>query len=94
MPMIEVSETTYQQLLALAAIRQMTVENLAVELIQRPAPVTSNGNVGAQPQDLPYDEWKKLFDEWQTRVQARVGNYPPGFECDVSRESMYEGCGE
>ena len=47
--------------------------------------------------DIPpdtYDEWKRRLDEWMAIVDARADRYPPGFQADVSRESMYEGCGE
>jgi hypothetical protein len=43
---------------------------------------------------LPYDEWKRLLDEMLVRYRARADQYPPGFAADVSRESIYEGCGE
>ena len=42
----------------------------------------------AGPGGLPYDEWKKRFDEWLNRPN------PPGPGIvDDSRESIYEGPG-
>jgi hypothetical protein len=46
------------------------------------------------PNELPYEEWKRRFDAWQIDVAARADRYPPGFAADVSRESIYDGCGE
>ena len=43
--------------------------------------------------ELSLEEWKRLFDQHSEIVQERAKSYPPGFECDVSREAVYEGCG-
>jgi len=96
MPTIDIPEATYQRLTRRAAALRTTVESLAVpaleELARDPAmpalPTTDS------PVDLPYDEWKKLFGEIVSRAEARKLLYPPGFVADVSRESIYEGCGE
>jgi hypothetical protein len=43
---------------------------------------------------LPYEEWKKLFDELLRDAALRSAAYPEGFVVDDSRESIYEGRGE
>ena len=96
MPTIDIPEATYQRLTRRAAALRTTVESLAVpaleELARDPAmpalPTTDS------PVDLPYDEWKRGLDEMLARAVARADRYPQGFEADVSRESIYEGCGE
>ena len=40
------------------------------------------------------DDWKTGFDQLLALVRSRAGRYPPGFQADVSREGMYQGCGE
>ena len=82
MPTITVSQEVYDRLAARAAARGVTVED---ELAEDAVPI---------PQDLSLAEWQRLFDRHTAIVQARAKSYPPGFECDVSREAMYEGCGE
>ena len=96
MPTLEIPEATYERLARRAAALSTSVEALAVPALEVvaseavPAPLPPP--VG--PVDLPYDEWKKVFDEIVARAEARAHLYPPGFEADVSRESIYEGCGE
>lgn len=43
---------------------------------------------------LPADEWQRQFDALNALIHSRADRYPPGFQADVSREAMYEGCGE
>jgi hypothetical protein len=43
---------------------------------------------------LPYEEWKKLFDELLRNAALRSAAYPEGIVADDSRESIYEGRGE
>ncbi len=97
MPTIEIPEATYQRLTHRAAALHTTVEELALPALEE-ASRGSNPAVSAPgpsaPVDLPYDEWKKVFDEIVARAKEREHRYPPGFEADVSRESIYEGCGE
>ena len=40
------------------------------------------------------DDWKAGFDRLLALARSRADRYPPGFRADVSREGMYEGCGE
>ena len=96
MPTLEIPEATYERLARRAAALSTSVEALAVPALERVAiePMTAVPPQSDPPVDLPYDEWKKVFDEILERAEARKHLYPPGFEADVSRESIYEGCGE
>lgn len=90
MPTIEVPEETYQRLSRRASAGHTTVESLAAPVLERlsrePEPPTPPG-------DVPYDEWKKRFDDLLVLARSRAHLYPPGFEADVSRDSIY-GSGE
>jgi len=96
MPTLEIPAATYERLALRAAKLQTSVEELAVPALERVAiePMTDVPPQSDSPVDLPYDKWKKALDEIVARAQARAHLYPPGFEADVSRESIYEGCGE
>lgn len=95
MPTITVPEDTYQRLTRRALALGTTVDALVAPALERATgePATS-GTPPAPPGELPYDEWKRAFDEWMSAVEARADQYPPGHVTDVSRESIYEGCGE
>ena len=90
MPTIEIPEATYQRLTRRGAALKKTVEELAVpaldEAFREPGPTV--------PLKLSPEDWQVQFDEWQVTVRQRANRYPLGFEADVSRESIYEGCGE
>lgn len=95
MPTIDVPEGTYQRLTRRATALRTTVEALAVPALEVAASESDPAAATpAEPVDLPYDEWKKVFDTLLERAESRRHLYPPGFEADVSRESIYEGCGE
>ena len=97
MPTLEIPEATYERLARRAAALHTSVESLALPALEeaaRDAIPAASPPTQAGPVDLPYEEWKKVFDEIVARAEARVHLYPPGFEADVSRESIYEGCGE
>jgi hypothetical protein len=95
MPTITIPDETYQRLTSRASELGTTVEALVTPALERvmqgPAPT---GTPPTPPGDLPYDEWKKRFDSHMLAVQARAHHYPPGHVTDVSRESIYERCGE
>ena len=95
MPTIEVPEETYRRLSRRAANRHTTIESLAVPVLEQLSREAEPGAAPLTPPgDLPYDEWKKRFDDLLSLAHSRSHLYPPGFEADVSRESIYEGCGE
>ncbi len=91
MPTISVPDHTYARLAARATDLGTTVDALAApaleELVRAPA---GNGPAANQPAV----EWVTNFNAWMAAVEARGDQYPPGHVTDVSRESMYEGCGE
>ena len=100
MPTIDVPVATYERLTRRAAALSTSVEALAVPALEKaanepiPAAVEPLPMPPTPPGQLPYDEWKKVIDEMLARAEIRRHLYPPGFEADVSRESIYEGCGE
>jgi hypothetical protein len=86
MPSIHLPESAYQHLLAEAAIRQLTAETLVVELLDR----LTQEKVASPTRPLAGEAWKKSLDAVVEDAHKRADRYPPGFECDVSRESMYD----
>jgi hypothetical protein len=94
MPQLTIPADTYEKLARRAAALNVTVEQLVTPALERVAGEGENGHPPLAPADLPYDQWKARFDEFLTTVRSRAGRYPPGFQADVSRESIYEGCGE
>ncbi len=96
MPQLTIPAATYEKLARRAAELNVTVEQLVTPALERIAGVeVENGHPPVPPSgDLAYDEWKAQFDEFLATAQSRAGRYPAGFQADVSRESIYEGCGE
>ena len=95
MPQLTISAETYEKLTRRAADLNITVEQLVTLALERLAGAAAeNGHRPPLSRDLPYDQWKARFDELLATVHSRAGRYPPGFQADVSRESIYEGCGE
>ncbi|HVS34874.1 MAG TPA: hypothetical protein VMS17_04780 [Gemmataceae bacterium] len=95
MPHLAIPADTYEKLVRRAAAMNVTVEQLIIPALERVAGAeVKNGHAPIPPGELPYDQWKDRFDELLTIVRSRAGRYPPGFHADVSRESIYEGCGE
>jgi hypothetical protein len=95
MPQLTIPAETYEKLTRRAAELNVTVEQLVTPALERVAAAeVENGHRPTPPRDLPYDQWKARFDELLATVHSRAGRYPSGFQADVSRESIYEGCGE
>jgi hypothetical protein len=95
MPQLTIPEDTYERLARRAAALNVTVEQLAVPALERAAAaqvVTDRSST--PPAGLPDDEWKARFHEILALAHSRAGRYPSGFQADISRESIYEGCGE
>jgi hypothetical protein len=92
---ITVPDDTYQRLARRAAAAGTTVEALAAPVLERLAQETAaHAHPAAPPVDLPDDEWQRVLDQLIADADSRADRYPPGFRVDVSRESIYEGCGE
>ncbi len=95
MPQLTVPADTYEKLARRAAAMNVTVEQLVTPALERIAGADAeNGRPPLPAGDLPYDQWKARFDELLASVHSRASRYPPGFQADVSRESIYEGCDE
>ena len=89
---LDIPKDVYERLSRRASALGTTVEALAgpaVEQLANPAlPET------AEPPAPPADDWQRQLDAFNALIESRADRYPPGFRADVSRESMYEGCGE
>ncbi len=94
MPTITIPEDLYHRLANRAAALGSTVEALAAPALDQLAPESHTNEPSTLPVDLPYHEWKKRFDAHMKTIEAKADRYPPGHVVDVSREAMYEGCGE
>ena len=95
MPQLTIPAATYEKLARRAAALNVTVEQLVTPALERVAGgEVENGHAPMSSGDLSYEQWKAQFDELLTTIHSRAGRYPPGFQADVSRESIYEGCGE
>jgi hypothetical protein len=95
MPQLTIPEDIYERLVRRAAVLNVTVELLVTPVLERVAGAEAvNGPPPTPPGDLPYDQWKARFDELLATVRGRADRYLPGFQADVSRESIYDGCGE
>jgi hypothetical protein len=95
MPLLTIPADTYEKLASRAAALNVTVEQLVTAALERVAGAeVANGHPPASPGQLPYDQWKTQFDELLASIHSRADRYPPRFQADVSRESIYEGCGE
>ena len=89
MQTITIPDETYERLTRRASALTISVEELALPALERAAATPLPA-----PRALTHEEWLANFEAWMAEVQARAHRYPPGFEVDISREAMYEGCGE
>ncbi len=95
MPQLTIPDDIYERLARRAASLNVTIEQLLAPILEQAAAAgATNGSQPAPPSDLPFDQWKAQFDKMLALVHSRADRYPPGFQADVSRESIYEGCGE
>ncbi len=92
---LDIPTDTYERLARKAATLGITPEALALPALeQAAADPHTNGLPPGHPAVLPPAEWRRRFDSHMRAVEARADQYPPGHVTDVSREAMYEGCGE
>lgn len=95
MPALDIPADTYARLAAQAVALGTTIEALALPALEEVAKgSTTKGNSPAPANELSDDEWRRVFDKMLTDTRSRADRYPTGFRADVSRESIYEGCGE
>jgi hypothetical protein len=79
------SDRLNEKLQKLAARQGGVPADVALDILEKWLTATVPDH---DPNDLPYEEWKRLFDEW-------VNSHPKiDVVLDVSRESIYEGCGK
>ena len=86
MATITINDETYRRLLQKAAATNQTVDDLLEPVITEAAAAT--------PESKSADGRLQALRGWMEAVQQRAHRYPPGYEADDSRESIYEGCGE
>lgn len=89
MPTIEVSEETYRKLEQRAARLQTSVPEVVKPLLDVPEPPGDE-----RPSQAVIDERLRKFREMMDFFRSQPPLYPEGHIVDVSRESIYEGCGE
>jgi hypothetical protein len=95
MPQLTIPKDIYERLSRRAAALNVPVEHLVATALESAAGGEAvNEARPTPPGKLPHDQWKALFDEFVAAARSRANRYPPGFQADVSRESMYQGCGE
>jgi len=78
MPTITVPDDTYSKLTTRAATIGITVEQLVLPVLEQIAP----------PTPTP-EERQRALDTWQRLVQGRANRYPPGFQVETDRETLY-----
>jgi len=89
MPTIEVSEETYRKLERRAAWLKSSVPEVVKPLLDVPEPPSDEP---ATPEVIA--ERLRMFREMMDFFRSQPPLYPEGHVVDVSRESIYEGCGE
>ena len=89
MPTIEVSEETYRKLERRAARLQTSVPEVVKPLLDVPELPAEEP---ATPEVIA--ERRRKFREMMDFFRSQPPLYPEGHVVDVSRESIYEGCGE
>ena len=94
MPQVDIPDETFAKLVRRAAKLNVTVEELVAPVLERAAETETENGHASPALGLSYDQWKVQFDNFLATVRSRAERYPPGFQADVSRESIYEGCGE
>jgi len=95
MPVISVSDETYRRLAERAAAERTTVEKLATPVLERLAEESAANAHAASAPELPSaEDWVRKVAALDALILARGERYPVGFQADVSREAIYEGCGE
>ena len=83
-------DDTYHQLAQLAATRQLAIDQLISELVER----AGQPAAPAAPAVLSGDAWVRQLEAITQGILARAGRYPAGFTLDDSRDTMYQGRGE
>jgi hypothetical protein len=97
MPTIEIPGDIFERISHRAAVLGTSVEALVVPALENVARDSESDELEPKPINGPSAvAWKARFDQLLNQVRSRAERYqyPPGFEVDVSRESMYEDCGQ
>jgi hypothetical protein len=89
MPTIEVSEETYRKLEKRAERLHKSVPEVVEPMLD-----VSDESPQESPRRMSREEWRKRFDAMMDDFRRNPPVYPEDHYVDVSRESIYEGCGE
>ncbi len=92
MAQLTIPESLFQKLLQLAAKTNSTAESLATKWLDE-MPMRENPEM-IDHRDVTVVQRLRDFDGWIQEVRSQPCLDPMGHEVDVSRESMYAGCGE
>jgi hypothetical protein len=85
MPSLDIPADTFRRLAERAAALNVSVEDLVRPVLEQ---LARNGTSAARAV-LTGEEWRREFDAWTREVEGRAGRYPPGFQVDDSRETIY-----
>lgn len=76
--------------LAEAGARNMTIDELANQLLNSIVNTTAVHPEPATSLPLTGEAWWRAFAEMNRTIRATVGQYPPGFQVDDSRDAIYD----
>jgi len=78
---LSISDEAYNRLARRAQLFNITVEQLAVPLLEQAFTEETLPLTGAA--------WQKAFDEFNRETALRAGRYPKNYYADDSREAIY-----
>ena len=88
MPDISIPEDLFRRLSDQAKSMNRSVEEYVEPTLRR---LVEYGQPLSEWKPLTDEEWEREWEAWDRDVEARGSRYPPGFQIDDSRESMYFG---
>ncbi len=97
MPTIDIPSDIFERIRRRAEVLGTSVESLVVPALENVARDPEADGLEAKPICEPSTvAWRAQFDQLLDQIRSRAEgyHYPPGFKVDVSRESMYEDCGQ
>ena len=86
MAIIQISDQIYQKL-----ADQANTQKMSVDAFVEPMLADYADELDKRPNGQTHEQWQQWLADWNQRAKARASNYPPGFQLDDSRDSIYEG---